>query len=150
MILSLVLLNLAGGESMTDIDSLESDKGLCAMISSFERATWNAYERRAAKSRFRSGRSRTFPAATQVASFLEACHDDAAESARLAGKACIPKSSEALLSLRSLNTTMVSRLQTCDAQSVASLDGDATLVETDTKSALFCYEGYRAYQPYNV
>jgi hypothetical protein len=150
MVLSLVLLNLAGGDCITDIDGLESDAGLCEMIRGFERSTWNRRDLRSVDSRFRSGRSRTFPAATQIASFLESCHDEASESMRVVGKAFIPAATEGLASLRSLNTALVSRLQTCAPQSTATLDGDATLVETHTKTALFSYEGYRAYQPYNV
>lgn len=33
---------------------------------------------------------------------------------------------------------------------MATLDMDATLIETHKKDALFSYEGYRAYQPLNV
>ena len=32
----------------------------------------------------------------------------------------------------------------------ATLDMDATLSETFKQSALFCYKGYRSYQPFNV
>lgn len=150
MVLALVMLNLAGGDCITDIDGLESDAGLCAAAQAFERSTWTGKERKAVLSRFRRGRQRTFPAATQVAAFLESCHDEAQEQLRVAGKALIPRASKHLTSLRSLNTTLVSRLQALDPQSTATLDGDATLVETHTQSALFCYEGHRAYQPYNV
>lgn len=150
MVLSLVLLNLAGGDCITDIDALESDRGLCEMVRGFERSTWSARERRASDSRFRSGRKRTFPAATQIATFLEACHDESSEDLRGSGKAYIPAVTEPLSSLRALNTSLVGRLQCCSAQSTATLDGDATLVETHTQTALYGYKGYRAYQPYNV
>ena len=71
MVLSIVLLNIAGGDCVTDMDSLESDRGLCEFVRSFESSTWTAKERKAASSRFRSGRTRAFPAATQVSAFLE-------------------------------------------------------------------------------
>lgn len=150
IVLSLVLLNLSGGDCITDIDGLESDAGLREMLLALERSTWTSKERKAVDRRFRSGRSRAFPAATQIASFLEACHDESQEALRVSGKAFIPPPNKALRSLRTLNTTLVSRLQAADPQTTATLDGDATLVETHTKNALFCYEGYRAYQPYNV
>ncbi len=150
IVLSVALLNLAGGDCVTDMDGLESDAGLREMLYAFERSTWNARERKAVAARFRSSRSRAFPAATQISAFLEACHDESQESARLSGKAFIPAANDHLKSLRSLNTALVDRLQSCDPKTVATLDGDATLVETATKTALFCYEGHRAYQPYNV
>ena len=36
MIISLMLLNLAGGESVSDLDLLEKDRGLCRMFREFE------------------------------------------------------------------------------------------------------------------
>ena len=36
MIISLMLLNLAGGESVSDLDLLEKDEGLCKMLGEFE------------------------------------------------------------------------------------------------------------------
>jgi hypothetical protein len=150
MILALVMLNLAGGDCITDVDALESDAGLREMLRGFERSTWTAKERKMVERRFRGGRSRAFPAPTQISGYLEACHDEAQEALRKSGKAFIPAPNKALGSLASLNTTLLGRLQACDPQPVATLDGDATLVQSHTKNALFCYEGWRAYQPYNV
>jgi len=150
IVLAIVLLNLAGGDCITDIDGLESDAGLCEMLSAFERSTWNRRDRKAASARFRSGRSRSFPAATQISAFLEACHNEGEERLRAPGKAFVPAPNAHLLSLRAINTTLVGRLQSCDPQTAATLDGDATLVDSSTKTALFCYQGQRAYQPYNV
>lgn len=150
LVLALVLLNLAGGGCMTDIDHLEADAGLCQLVRTQETAGLNRGERRALTGRFRGGRSRTFPAATQIATFLEACHDEAAEAKRVAGTAFLPAANTQLQSLRALNTGLVARLQACWPQTTATLDGDATLVETTTKTARFCYQGFRAYQPYSV
>jgi hypothetical protein len=41
-------------------------------------------------------------------------------------------------------------LQKRHPQGEATLDTDATLIETQKKEALFSYEGYKAYQPFNV
>jgi len=150
MVLALVMLNLAGGDCISDIDTLEGDEGLCEMVRGFERSTWSAKECKAVERRFRSGRTRAFPAATQISSFLEACHDAHQEELRKPGKAFIPAPNESLRSLMALNTILVHRLQAADPQKIATLDGDATLVESDTKEALFCYEGWKAYQPFNV
>jgi hypothetical protein len=45
---------------------------------------------------------------------------------------------------------MISAVQKNDPVTTATLDMDATLIETAKKEALFCYDGYKAYQPLNV
>jgi len=150
IIQALVLLNLAGGNCVSDIDKLEADVGLCQMV---RRNEYSGMDRRAVKraqSRFRTGRKRTFPAATQIASFLEECHNEAEEEKRVVGKAFIPAPNDHLRSLRKLNALLVheaQRLRPCDT---ATFDCDATLVESRTKTALYCYKGFAGYQPFNV
>jgi hypothetical protein len=150
MVLSVVLLNLVGGDCVTDIDKLEDDPGLRRIVSAAEFSGMSLAQRKAAKKRFRSGRNRVFPAATQIYTFLEACHDAEEEARRTAGKGFIPACNGHLQSLNRVNTDLIAQMQRLTPQTVATLDGDATLVQTHTHSALFCYEGHRAYQPYNV
>ena len=47
MIISLMLLNLAGGESVSGLDLLEKDRGLCRMFREFETCGMRLSERRA-------------------------------------------------------------------------------------------------------
>jgi hypothetical protein len=49
-----------------------------------------------------------------------------------------------------VNADLVGFVQNNRAEQVATLDMDATLVETEKASALWCYEGYVAYQPINT
>ena len=49
--------------------------------------------------------------------------------------------------LAEVNTALLASVQRHAPQEEATLDIDATLAETTKKEALFCYEGYRAYQP---
>lgn len=147
---SLVLVNLIGGDCVTDVDKLEGDMGLGEMVRASEFCGLSREQRRNVSRRFRGGRNRTFPAATQIYSFLEACHDEEEEVKRVVGKAFVPASNAHLLSVRALNTTLVAQLQKRHPKKIATLDCDATLVPTETHSALFCYKHYRAYQPYNV
>lgn len=147
---TLVLLNLIGGDCVTDVEKLEDDAGLRAMVRAGEFSGMTREQRRNASKRFRGGRSRTFPAATQIYSFLESCHNDVDESKRVNGKAFIPTANDHLKSVRALNTALIARLQERRPEKTATLDCDATLVPTENQSALFCYKGYRAYQPYNV
>ena len=150
IIQSLVLLNLVGGDCVTDVEKLEGDAGLCEMVRSGEFAGLSREARRQASRRFRGGRSRTFPAPTQIYGFLEACHNEDEERKRLPGRAFVPEANAHLLSLRDLNTALIGQLQQRHPQSVATLDCDATLVPTRTSTALHCYKSFRAYQPYNV
>jgi len=150
LVSSVFLLNLAGGDCVSDIDRLESDAGLCRM---FGRAQYSGMSRvavKAAQKRFRSGRSRTFPGATQISAFLETCHDEAEEKKRVVGKAFIPAPNEHLSSLVKLNAYLIDQAQRLSPTEVATLDCDATLVESQAKSALFCYKGFSGFQPFNI
>lgn len=147
---SVVLVNLIGGDCVTDVDKLEGDVGLGKMVRSGEYSGLTLAQRRSASRRFRGGRSRTFPAATQIYSFLEACHNEDEEVKRIGGKAFVPSANAHLLSLCALNTALISQLQKRRPKKIATLDCDATLVPTQRHGALFCYKHFRAYQPYNV
>ena len=61
--------------------------------------------------------------------------------------AFVPAANEHLQSLRALNTTLVAQLQQRRPRKIATLDCDATLVPTDSRSALCCYKHFCAYQP---
>jgi hypothetical protein len=150
LIQALMLLNLLGGESITDIDNLEDDAGLCALARLSEVFGLNRVERRELKHRFRSNRMRTFPAATQLYTFLEQFHHAEEEAKRQDGVAFIPAPLSALTALQTLNSLLIAWLQARRPQKTATLDVDATLAETTIQTAKFCYKGYRAYQPLNV
>jgi len=49
-----------------------------------------------------------------------------------------------------VNKDFVASVQRRSPQEVATLDLDATLVETNKKEALYCYKGFKAYQPLQV
>jgi hypothetical protein len=150
MIESLVLLNLAGGECVTDMDRLEADAGLCRVFSRNQYSGMGRLSVKEAQKRFRGGRSRTFPAATQISTFLEACHNEEEEKKRVPGKAFIPAVNESLGSLLRVNTHLIDEAQRLNPCEVATLDCDATLVERHAKTALPCYKGFLGYQPFNI
>ena len=150
LIQALLLLNLLGGESVTDIDRLEDDAGLCTLARMAEVFGLNREEKRDLARRFRGGRDRTFPAATQLYTFLEQFHNAAEEDKRQEGVAFIPAPLSALTALQTLNGLLIAWLQARHPQTTATLDVDATLAETTIQTAKFCYKGYRAYQPLNV
>ena len=89
MIISLMLLNLAGGESVSDLDLLEKDRGLCRMFREFETCGMRLSERRALEKRWRVERRRSVPSESAVFRYLERFHDAGEESMREAHRAFI-------------------------------------------------------------
>lgn len=150
IVMSLVLLNLAGGECVDDLDHLNADEGLCKLLLWCENHGLARQVRRQMKSRFRKGRTRSVVSASVARRYLSEFHDETQEQQRICGKAFIPKPNEHLLGLRRVNSELAGWVQRTSVQRVATLDIDATLVETSKSNALFCYKGFRAYQPFNV
>lgn len=146
-IISLILLNLAGGECVDDIRMLESDAGLCRVFQDAEGYGLNRAQRKELEKRFRKGRTRTFPSPTRLYEYLDEFHNSSEEAKRLEGKAFIPAKNAHLAGLAMVNTALLASVGRHAPQKEATLDIDATLQETTKREALFCYEGYRAYQP---
>ena len=147
MIISLMLLNLAGGESVSDLDLLEKDEGLCKMLGDFETCGMRLSERRALEKRWRVERRRRVPSESAVFRYLERFHDVDEESKREAHRAFIAASNKALEGLGKVNADVVGFVQSRSPHTEATLDMDATLVETRKQEALPSYKKYRAYQP---
>jgi Transposase DDE domain group 1 len=150
MVLSLLLLNLAGGAYVDDLRILERDPGFGRVWRQLEAYGLSALEREALTSRFRKGRVRNLPSASAVFRFLARFHDEQQESQRVQGCAFIPSPTQGLEGLYRVNQNLLSFLQRRRPHQVATLDMDATLVETSKRDALWCYKGFRAYQPFNV
>jgi hypothetical protein len=82
--------------------------------------------------------------------YLELFHNQEQEKLRVAHKAFIPQPSELLAALVRLNGAFAAAVHRRSPQKTATLDMDATLVETFKKAALYCYKKFKAYQPLNV
>jgi hypothetical protein len=67
-----------------------------------------------------------------------------------AGMAFVPEPNEHLRGLSSVLAETCAFAQLKNPQIRATLDQDATLIETHKAEALFCYKKYKAYQPLNV
>ncbi len=150
IVMSLVLLNLAGGECVDDLDHLNADEGFGKLLRWCENHGLPRRVRRQMKKRWRKARDRGVVSASAARRYLGAFHDESQEDQRVAGKAVIPKANQHLLGLRRVNGEFVGFVQECSKQVIATLDLDATLIETTKKDALFCYKHFRAYQPLNV
>lgn len=149
-ILSLILLNLAGGDCVDDLQKLEGDDGFCKVLRRIEEKGMKRRERREMDRRWRQERQRVVPSQSPVFRYLSAFHDEGQEEQRIEGKAFIPVPNGHLRGLMHVNSDMVAFSQSRNPQKVATLDQDATLVETTKRDALYSYKGYKAYQPLNT
>jgi hypothetical protein len=149
-ILSLAMLNLVGGDCVEDVQRLESDEGFCRLLGKALSQGLSGKGRRGLKKRWRKEKSRSVPSSSAVFRYLSEFHDKGQERLREPGRAFIPAAGEALKGLSKVNKDMVGFVQNNHAEATATLDMDGTLVETQKSDALWCYKGYRAYQPLNT
>ena len=150
MILSLVALNLVGGECVEDIEMLESDEGFCRLLKKMLSGGMSRKGYRGLKKRWRKDRVRSVPSSSSVFRYLGGFHDAEQDRGRVAGKAFIPRGNEALRGLCEVNRGLIDFVQANKGEEVATLDMDATVVQTNKAEALWSYKGYRAYQPLNT
>ena len=150
VVMGLILLNLAGGEHVEDLRRLEEDEGFCQVLRKIEQARMKRKARRAWERRWRKERQRTVPSASAVFRYLAAFHEPEQEKLRQTGKAFIPASNVHLEGLERVNQDMVGWVQSQRPEKIATLDMDATLVETQKAEALYGYQHFKAYQPLNT
>jgi hypothetical protein len=150
IVMALILLNLAGGDCVADLEKLEADEGLCQIMRKVEHYGLPRCERRSLERRWRKERRRTFVSASPVFRYLSGFHDSGQEEKRQPHTAFIPEPNEHLQGLGKVNRDLVAFVQSRSPQSQATLDMDATLVGSRKDRALWCYQHYKAYQPFNV
>jgi hypothetical protein len=148
VVLSLLLLNLAGGECVSDLDVLEGDQGFCKAYRAVENHGLQRRERRELGDRFPEGRARTLPSSSATFRYLAGFHT-AVGGPEVKG-AYIPPAPAPLQGLRRVNGQVLSRAQKHRRSRTATLDLDATLDETWKREAKYCYKHFKAYQPLNV
>lgn len=127
---SLVLLHAAGGDCMDDMETLREDEGVTKML------------------------GYTVPSARCVGDFLESFHDpQAVVLAKVQAQAqgnlsYIPEETAALEGLQRVQADLVRvAAQQQTAVTVATIDQDATIIESHKRDASYTYEGVRGYQP---
>lgn len=150
MVTALVMLNLAGGEHVDDLRILECDEGFCRIVRQVEHHHLEREQRRQIERRFRRQKERTLPSPSAVFRYLAAFHDPGQEKLRTRAKAFIPAPNAHLSGMPRGNGDLLSFLQANRKQRTATLDMDATVVETRKASALYSYKGFAAYQPLNT
>ena len=150
IVLSLVLLNLAGGDCVDDIKMLEADDGFCEVLKKAEIHGLRRKVRRTMLRRWRKEKTRTVPSPSSIFRYLARFHDIEQEELRQPGKAFIPAPNEHLQGFVEITKELSAFSGFQNSGSTATLDMDATLVSTNKIDALFSYKGYKAYQPLNT
>ncbi len=147
IVMPLVLLNVAGGSSVDDLNILEGDEGFAKVLRRVELHGLLRKERRQLERRWRKERKRAVPSPPVVFRYLSAFDNPAEDAKRMAGHAFIPVPNKHLLALGRVNVDLLRFGQQKSPEGQATLDQDASVVETHKEDALFCYLGYKAYQP---
>jgi len=152
MVLSLILLNLAGGDCVDDLKILEADEGFCKILRKSEMHGLKRKVRRVLERRWRKEKKRTVPSPSAVFRYLSKFHDTEQEKIRVQSntKSFIPVANGHLKGLTQTNKDLVACLNRANSHNTATLDMDATLAETSKKNALYCYKGFKSYQPLNT
>src|SRR5208337_4569184 len=150
MVMSLVLLNVAGGDCVDDLRVLEGDEGLCRVLREVEDWGRTGSEKRGLRRRWRKKRMRTMPSPTAMREYLELFHDEEQEELRVPHTAFIPAAKKPLDGLVLAKAEFVAGVQRRIPEKTACLDMDATIVETHKREALYCYKKHKAYQPLNI
>jgi hypothetical protein len=120
---SLIALWVSGGDRCQDLTMLREDQALAALL------------------------GHPLPAATTMRDFLEAFHVEAGPLWAAGPEATIPLESAPLAGLSRANRTLIAGLQRGARVRTATLDVDATLVESHKDAATVAYDGTRGYQP---
>lgn len=126
---SLLVLNALGGDCLEDFDRLREEAGLAEML------------------------GHALPSPEAARKFLYALHDheriEQAQAELPVGQVSyIPSESEPLRALAQVNQELVQTIgRRCADQKIATLDLDATVIESWKREAKPTYEGGKGYQP---
>lgn len=123
MVESLLALWAAGGERCEDMEHLRKDEALEKMI------------------------GHGFPSPQTARDFLEGFHEEDLPLWHAGERSEIREESRGVAALGAINSRLVEHLQERTREKTATLDVDATIIESSKRAAKMTYEGERGYQP---
>lgn len=127
MVESFVLLSALGGDCVDDIKRLRDDAGLAGIL------------------RYRP------PAPETARQWLDGFHDEALMMGQSLQRSFIPPESRSVVGLKEINRRSIwAYVENLKPGQEVTLDVDAQLIETSKADAMYCYDGYKAYQPIQV
>ena len=142
---TLLALNLTGGDCVDDVAKLAADPGIALYLGQIRQALGVTQRRMA------HGGQGVLPSLTCLRSWLESHHDADEEPKRREGVAFIPAPNAALQGVHAAGRQFVTAAYRLYQRSGrppitrATLEIDATYMETQKKTALACYKHYDAY-----
>ena len=139
VVLSLVLLNLAGGDCVDDIKILEADEGFCEALKKSEMHGLRRKVRRALLRRFRKEKTRAVPSASSIFRYLAKFHDNEQEKQRCPGKAFIPAPNECLRGFACVNKELAYFSGSQGFESTATLDMEESRLPKRMKAIWFSF-----------
>ena len=126
ILISLLMLNLAGGDCVEDLDVLEGDEGLSRLMVRFRFQGMNRRARREEERRWRKQGRRGIASRSVVRRYLEAFHNEAEEQKRQPHQAFVPKPGAALQGLWAVHRDFLAAVQRRRPEEHATVDLDAT------------------------
>jgi Transposase DDE domain group 1 len=114
---------IAGGERCEDLERLREDRALAQLL------------------------GHEIPSVTVGRDFLSAFHEEDLPLLQAGEKATVPAESEPLAGLAAVSGRIVTHLQQLKPSKTATLDLDATILQSDKRAAKPTYDGRRGYQP---
>ena len=153
MFLGMFLINIAGGDSVSDIDHFESDEGLCRVLGHCECSLLGKCKG-AIDSRFRRGRERFFPSDNSLHGYMSHFHDEREEERRLAyvlqGKAFVPSPNTHTKRLLTFFRHLCCFSQKNRPVRSATIDVDGVICESSKENAYYTYKKEKGFQPMNA
>ena len=150
LILALILLNLAGGESVSDICRLEEDEGFCRIMKSIDLHGKSGKQRTRIKKRWRQAQTNTVPSPSSIFRYLSYFHNESEELKRKKSTSFIPKPNQHLQKFSLINSHLIDLIQKKSPIKAATLDMDATIIPSHKSTALKSYKSCTGYSAFNV
>jgi len=147
-ILSTILINVTGGESVADVNDLEMDSGIKRVLKKFEKLYIGLKGRI-----FTKERNRRFPSESAIFRFLDKFNSPNEEKERQTtekGTSKILPVNEEFKNLVSINNEIIKIAQEIDPKKEATLDMDNNLILSHKSNAMVSYKKKSSYHPFNV
>jgi len=157
LLMSGILLQVAGGDCVDDLERLEQDEGFSKILWDVEHRNLPRRQRRELARRWKKQpQRRSVPSPSAMRTYLRVFESPDSQEVRskfeeeTGKKAFIPQANRYLQGLAKANAQILRQAQKWSPEEVATLDQDATLAQTYKRDALLGYKGFRCYQPLNV
>lgn len=148
IVMTIMLINIAGGSSVDDVKMLMADGGLCKAFKTLVLFRVSGKKPQYLKKMMEEAGT-PFPSTSAIQRFLNAMHDDVHDSLYEEGKAVIIPETNKLQALWKAMDRVTTWLAEREQLTSVTLDMDATLIPSEKQEAKFTYKKFKGYQPLN-